>query len=171
MLKRVLDGLLKKKNRQNFKIGTTDGYYYQIESDRLINLPRLSFSFTETILAYTQKHNAFEHQHLVTFLKQLAADGFSARSIKQYMVKNFAFEPWATLNTAQDRMLEGNFDPQQNKFFLKKPSKLFKYQFLFSVASLFYHCAQQMNASQLAEFDKRLNHNLDNNPLLLVKAG
>src|SRR5690606_4351391 len=168
---RAFDGLLNKKSRQNFKIGTTDGYYYQIQVDRLINLPQLSYSFTEAVLAHTQKHNPTEQQLLGNFLKELGSVGFSARNIKQYFIKNFAFEPWVTLSTPQDKIIEGSFDSHENKFFLKKPAVLFKYQFLFSVASLLYYSAQQMNETQIADFDKKLSQNLENNPYLLVKAG
>lgn len=176
MLKRVLDGLLKKNNRQSFKISTTDGYYYQIEFEQhpkinINHLASLSYAFTEALLAYTQKHNTTEHQHLVKFLNQLASEPLSAGAIRQYLLKNFAFEPWVTLNTAQGRILEGSFDAQQSKFFLKKPPVLFKYQFLFSMASLLYYSLQQMNANQIAEFDKKLNHKLDGSPYLMVKAG
>src|SRR5690606_25138822 len=110
MWKRVLDGLLKKnKNRQHFKIGTTDGYYYQIELDQhpkinVNHLPNLCYSFTEAILAYTQKHHSTEHLHLVNFLKQIGSEQLSASAIKQYMLKNFAFAPWVTLSTAQGRI-------------------------------------------------------------------
>lgn len=171
MLKRVLDGLLKKTNRHPFKIGTTDGYYYQIEVDRIIKMPELSYAFTEAILAHTQKHHAFEHQQLVDFLKQISNEGLSARSIQQYLTKNFAFEPWVTLNTAQGRTLEGSFDLHENKFSLKKPGVVFKYQYLFSVASLLYYSAQQMNENQITDFDKKFNQGLHNIPYLLVKTG
>src|SRR5690606_23638080 len=119
----------------------------------------------------TQKHHAFEHQQLVDFLKQISNEGLSARSIRQYLTKNFAFEPWVTLNTAQGRTLEGSFDLHENKFSLKKPGVVFKYQFLFSVASLLYFSAQQMSETQIADFDKKLRQTLENHAYLLVKAG
>jgi len=172
MWKRVLDGLLKKnKNRQSFKIGTTDGYYYQIELDRIINLPNLSYSFLEAILAHTQKHNAFEHQHLVDFLQQISEEGITIRNINQYFLKRFAFEPHITVNSPQGKVIEGVYNASKNKFKLKRTPVLFKYQFFFSAASLMVYSLQQMNERQRAEFDKHLNEQLNLHSYLMVKAG
>jgi|GEM_PF-2386144 len=151
----------------DFRIGTTDGFYYNIEFEKLqANIAptervRLALGFITKIIRLTEKTKNKEKADILKFLSEISKKELSQKSINHYFKKEFAFELWVTEAKAEGKIISGtlySLNDQKRHFIAKLPTNWFKFQFLFSIGSLISLVVGQLNLDQREKFQKSLQY-------------
>jgi len=151
----------------DFRIGTTDGFYYNVEFDKLkANIDsteriRLTLGFITEVIRLCEKTKNKEKADTLKFLSEISKKELSQKSINHYFKKEFAFELWATEAKAEGKTISGTLysvNDQKRHFIAKLPTNWFKFQFLFSIGSLVSLVVDQLSRDQRERFQKSLQY-------------
>lgn len=146
-------------------IATVDGYYYTVDvrKKKPIVEPKekivLALGLAANILASLHKAKHPEKQHILKFLSAVTAGNLTQTTINKYFRREFAFEISASLGTINRKGIQitllKDAEGDLNVAY-KEPFSLFKYQFLFSLASFIVMILENLDIQEHETLRKSL---------------
>lgn len=128
----------------DLNIATVDGYYYTVDVRKVKPVVEpeekiiLALGLVSNVLSSLHKTKHPEKQHVLKFLSDVTTQNLTQLGINKYFRREFAFEVSASLGTINRKGIQLTLIKDKEgdmSVVCKEPLTLFKYQFLFSIAS------------------------------------
>lgn len=157
----------KLKTLVELNIGTVDGYYYivDVHKRKTVVEPKekiiLTLGFVANVLESLHKAKHSEKHQILKFLSFFTRHDLTKSEINKYFRREFAFEISATLGSVKKKAIRLSlFEDSRDNLSVsyKEPFSVFKYQFLFSIASFIMLIIETLDINDRVILQKSLNY-------------